>query len=174
MYELHENEQYFFDRTTLGHLAEFVSGFETPCCLCAPMLGRELEQRGIEVRTLDVDERFASLNGFRRYDVYRPEWLGEEYGLIVCDPPFFSVSLSQLFAALRLLSMNNFEQPMLVSYLSRRASSVTGTFARFGLVPTGYCPGYQTVQKVERNEIEFFGNLGEARHRQLAGTLRTE
>jgi hypothetical protein len=34
-----------------------------------------------------------------------------------------------------------------------------GTFARFGLEPTGYRPGYQTVQAVERNAIEFFSNV---------------
>lgn len=170
MYERHENEQYFFDKPTLAHLADFVAQFENPCCICAPLLGKELENRGINVRVLDIDERFASLKGFRKYDIYKPEWSGEQFGLILCDPPFFGVSLSQLFTALRLLSLNNYEQPLLVSYLSRRASSILGTFASFGLEPTGYFPGYQTLQKVERNEIEFFGNLGPELHQRLAGS----
>jgi hypothetical protein len=159
MYELHENEQYFFDKPTLAYLADFVSGFPYPCCLCAPLLGRELESRGVPVRTLDIDERFAGLNGFRKYDIYRPEWLGEEFGLILCDPPLFNVSLSQLFTAIRLLSLYNYDQPLLVSYLVRRSSNIIGTFARFNLQPTGYRPGYQTVQKAERNDIEFFANV---------------
>lgn len=167
MYEKHENEQYFFDKKTLAHLAEFVSGFENPCCICAPLLGKELEQRGVAVRILDIDERFANLRGFRKYDIFKPEWLGEEFGLILCDPPFFSVSLSQLFTALRMLSRNDYRQPLLVSYLSRRASSVLGTFANFGLEPTGYFPGYQTVQSAARNDIEFFGNLGPELHHRL-------
>jgi hypothetical protein len=104
MYERHENEQYFFDGPTLETLAEVVAGFANPCCLCAPLLGRELERRGGAVRTLDIDMRFTHLKGFVPYDIYRPHWLGEAFGLIVCDPPFFNVSLSQLFAALRLLS----------------------------------------------------------------------
>jgi hypothetical protein len=159
VYELHENEQYFFDKPTLAYLADFVSQFENPCCLCAPLLGQELERRGAQVRTLDIDERFSSLRGFRKYDIYRPEWLGEEFGLILCDPPFYNVSLSQLFAAIRMLSRNDFTQPLLVSYLARRASNVIGTFARFGLQPTGYRPGYQTVRKLQRNDVEFFGNV---------------
>jgi hypothetical protein len=167
MYELHEHEQYFFDPPTLQHLADFVEGFERPCCLCAPLLGQELERRGLDVRVLDIDERFAHLKGFRRWDIYRPEWLGEEFGLIVCDPPFYNVSLSQLFSAIRLLSRHDYSQPLLVSYLVRRASSLMGTFARFGLEPTGYRPSYQTVQKVERNEIEFFDNLGAESHARL-------
>jgi hypothetical protein len=168
MYELHENEQYFFDRPTIAHLADFLSAYDNPCCICCPLLGRELAERGVAVRILDIDERFANLPGFRRYDLYRPEWLGEEFGIIVCDPPFYNVSLSQLFAAIRMLSRNLYTQPMLVGYLVRRQSSILGTFSRFNLQPTGYRPQYLTVQKSERNEIEFYGNLGEEQHVRLA------
>jgi hypothetical protein len=121
------------------------------------------------VRILDIDERFDHLAGFRRYDIYRPEWLGEEFGLIICDPPFYGASLSRLFAAIRMLSRNDYAQPLLVSYLVRRSSNLMGTFARFGLQPTGYRPGYRTVQQAERNDIEFFGNLGEEAHARLSG-----
>lgn len=159
MYERHDFEQYFFDTPTLAHLTRFVAGWERPCCVCAPLLGRHLAQAGVDVTMLDVDERFQDVPGFQRYDIYRPTWLGTEFGLIICDPPFFRVSLSQLFHALRMLSRYDLSQPMLVSYLSRRSSAVTGTFAPFGVKPTGYFPGYQTVEKLERNEIEFFGNL---------------
>lgn len=159
MHERHEHEQYFFDAPTLATLADAVAGFARPCCLCCPRLGQELERRGLEVRTLDIDERFASLRGFRRYDIYRPEWIGEAFGLIICDPPFFGVSLSQLFTAIRLLARHDYAQPILVSYLARRAPNILGTFAHFGLQPTGYHPGYQTVQAVARNDIAFFGNV---------------
>ncbi|MDQ2732577.1 MAG: protein-lysine N-methyltransferase [Armatimonadota bacterium] len=167
MYELHQNEQYFFNDQTVTHLADFMSQFDKPCCLCTPLVGQELERRGIEVRTLDMDDRFASLRGFRAYDLYKPEWLGEEYGLILCDPPYFGVSLSQLFAAIRILSRYDTSQPLLLTYLTRRAPNLLGTFAPFGLQPTGYYPGFQTVQKVDRNQIEFYGNLGTEMHETL-------
>lgn len=159
MYELHENEQYFFDEPTLETLAAWVQTFFNPCCLCVPLLGRKLIERGVPVTILDVDERFSDLPGFRRYDLYRPAWLGEEFGLIICDPPFWKVSLAQLFTAIRTLSRNDYTQPLFISYLRRRQSNLLGTFARFNLAPTGYCPGYQTVRKEEKNEIEFFGNV---------------
>lgn len=162
MYELHENEQYFFAEPTLTHLATFLARFTAPCCLCAPLVGRRLTEQGVAVTILDIDERFATVPGFRRYNLYHPEWLDREFDIIVCDPPFFNVSLSQLFAALRLLSHNRFEQPLLISYLQRRSAAILGAFARFGLQPTGYLPSYQTVQVVERNVIEFFGNLEQA------------
>src|SRR5579871_2762930 len=44
--EHHQNEQYFFDEETLSTLADFVETFNRACCLCAPMLGRELHRRG--------------------------------------------------------------------------------------------------------------------------------
>ena len=168
MYELHENEQYFFDRPTLTHMAGFISAYPNPCCICCPLLGRELTTLGVPVRILDIDERFSDLPGFRRYDLHRPEWLGEEFGIIVCDPPFYNLSLSRLFAGLRLLSRNLYTQPLLVSYLVRRSSGILGTFSRFNLEPTNYRPTYQTVQKVPRNEIEFYGNLGPEAHHKLA------
>ena len=161
MYERHENEQYFFDEKTLTKLTAFLADFQPLCCICAPLLGRRLQEAGVDVRILDIDERFADLPGFRRFDLYRPEWLGEEFKLIVCDPPFYNVSLSQLFAALRTLGLNDFRQPLLVSYLKRRESAILGTFAKFDLRPTGYMPSYQTVQDCERNDIEFYGNLPE-------------
>lgn len=160
MYERHENEQYFFDQATLNRLADFVSenNFSLPCCLCCPLLGRELVRRGIETRILDVDERFADVSGFQTYDLCRPRWTGEKYGIIICDPPFFKVSLSQLFGAIRVLAQHDFTQPLMIFYLSRRAANVTGTFARFDLRATGWQPRYQTVRQVERNQIEAFSN----------------
>jgi len=168
VHELHKNEQYFYDTKTLDHLASYLTGWPSPCCLCAPLLGQHLANRGISVTILDIDERFASVRGFRRYDIYRPEWLDMEFGIIVCDPPFFSVSLSQLFHALRILSHHRFDQPLLVSYLKRRSTAILGTFAPFGLRETGFRPGYQTVQACERNEIEFFGNIPDDRVMELA------
>ncbi len=89
----------FFDRKKLDHLASFLACWPSPCCLCAPLLGKHLTRKGVAATVLDIDERFAAVPGFRRYDIYRPEWLGMELGIILCDPPFFNVSRSQLFQA---------------------------------------------------------------------------
>ena len=157
--ELHENEQYFFDAATCEHLAKFLSEYKNPCCLCAPAVGRALSQRGSKVSILDRDERFADLPGFRRFDVLRPEWTGEDYDIILCDPPFFGVSLSQLSRAIKLLSRHDYSQPLLICYLKRRENKLLGAFSKFTLQPTGYFPGYETVRSCEKNEIEFFSNL---------------
>jgi len=167
--EDHEREQYFFDPPTLEHLATFAAGYERPCCVCAPMLGRALHARGIEAAVLDVDRRFADLPGFVEYDLARPVPVGASYGLILCDPPFFTVSLSALFRALRAIAGFDRSQPLLVSYLERREAALLRAFAPFGLAATGYAPAYLTVPGDDRNRIAFYGNLGAEAHARLAG-----
>lgn len=159
MEERHEWEQYFFDTPTLDRLADLAARYPQPCCLCAPRLGQTLEAHGVACRTLDRDTRFASLAGFRPYDITRPAWTGEVYGLIVCDPPFFSLSLTGLLHTIRLLSRYDPAQPLLISYLTRRAAPFLRAFAAFGLVPTDFYPSYVTVDPSARNEIAFFSNV---------------
>ena len=69
------------------------------------------------------------------------------------------VSFSQLVAALRMLARNDFSQPLLVSYLTRRATAFERAFEPFSLKRTGFQPGYATVDESPKNEIEFWGNL---------------
>ena len=169
MRENHQKEQYFFDPPTVTHLADFVATYADPCCLCTPLVGQAVEESGGSCTTLDIDGRFAHLEGFREYNLYRPAWLGAEFGLILCDPPFFKVSLSQLFTAVRQLSCFDYSQPLLIAYLKRRELNLLSTFHLFNLEPTGYQPGYVTVQRTERNVIELYGNLGVAAHALLRG-----
>src|SRR5262245_26832383 len=98
--EKRSREQYFFDAATVREWAGVAARFENPCVLCAPTVGAEL--RG--ARSLDTDERFGVLAGFRRWDLRAPEYLGERFGVVLCDPPFFAVSLGQLARALDVLS----------------------------------------------------------------------
>jgi hypothetical protein len=169
MLELHENEQYFFDAATVAHLVAFLSMYERPCLLCAPMVGRGLVEAGHAPTILDIDDRFSHLPGFLHWDIHRPQWIDRRFDIILCDPPFFTISLSRLFHALRILAHHDYSQPLLIGYLRRRQTALLGTFARFGLEPTGYSPAYITVQSLGRNEIEFFGNLGAEAHARLRG-----
>lgn len=159
MYELHQNEQYFWDDETTSDLADRLGRFVLPCCLCAPLPGRELSRRKVECRTLDIDERFGDVPGFARFDLYRPQYRAETFGVILCDPPFWSVSLSQLFSAVRLLAHHDWLQPLAICYPSRRSKNLCATFYRFGLAPTGVFPGYRTVTARETDRIEFFANF---------------
>ncbi|MEO1088757.1 MAG: hypothetical protein AAFY88_31385 [Acidobacteriota bacterium] len=159
MEERHDNEQYFFDGPTLSQLSSLLGQWQAPCCICAPKVGEALVRAGRSVTILDIDERFDALPGFRHFDIARPEWLADRFDVILCDPPFYNVSLSKLFETLRGLAHYDFKQRLMVSYLSRRASALGRAFGPFDLQPTGYFPGYVTVQESPKNRIEFFGNL---------------
>ncbi len=169
MHERHEHEQYFFLPATTEHLAGFAARFDRPCCLCAPSVGVALAARKVPAAVLEIDERFESTPGFVRWDVYRPRPLVERFGLILCDPPFLKVSLAQLFSAVRVLAGGELSQPLLLCYPRERAGALLGTFAPFGLRPTGYCPRYISVQAHGPMDIEFYGNLSDEQHAELAG-----
>jgi hypothetical protein len=157
--ERHEREQYFFRPSAAVALCLALAEFERPCLLCAPLVGAELSRRRRDVRVLDIDTRFAHLPAFREWHLHRPEFLPERFGLIFCGPPFFSVSLSQLFSAVRGLAGFDFSTPLAMTYLSRRSESITSVFAPFNLLPTGYRPEYLTVENDGRNSIEVFANF---------------
>ena len=123
------------------------------------MLNRELRRRNVSAHVLDIDERFIDEAGFQRFDLYRPTFQPEKFGVIICDPPFWNVSLSQLLNAIRLLSHFNANQPLAICYPTRRAKNLLRTFAAFELKPSGFFPQYESVQNVARNEIEFFANF---------------
>jgi hypothetical protein len=166
--ERHEREQYFFDEPTIGRLVDVLVSYRQICTLCAPLLGKALAARGQAVTILDIDERFSNVPGFQCWDLQRPTRLAQRFDLIICDPPFFTVSLSRIFRALRVLAQERFDQALLVAYLCRRESAVLGTFRPFALVPTAAYPSYLTVQPSQRNAIAFYGNLSSEVHAALA------
>ena len=157
--EQYELEQFFFAEDTRLQLAQMLEAFERPCLLCAPMLGLEVHRKGRTVRVLDIDERFRLMRGFVRWDLRRPHVLDERYDLIVCDPPFFGVSLGQLSAAIRTLSGYDCGQKVLLAYLSRRRKAVERAFRRFNLRATGRPARYDSVEASGRNQIEFYANF---------------
>ncbi|MEL6674372.1 MAG: hypothetical protein AAFR61_19345 [Bacteroidota bacterium] len=158
MHENHQLEQYFFDEETLAFLARQAAQFKKPCFLCAPLLGQYYQEHYGACYILDIDDRFAHLPGFIQYDIYRPEALQLDFDLLFCDPPFFNVSLSQLFKAMRLLCQFDFQKEVVLCYLKRRERAITGAFHLFSLEATDYFPTYQTLVKKEKNHICLYTN----------------
>ena len=96
--ENHDREQYFFDDAMLDVLSRFLVDCQPVCCVCAPFLGQRLVEDGVATAVLDLDRRFESVSGFTFFDLNRPVWQPQQFGIIFCDPPFFNVSLSQHFS----------------------------------------------------------------------------
>lgn len=153
--ERHEREQYFFSRETLNLLAKIIQPYKKPCLLCAPTLGVELERQRREVCTLDIDERFHFLNGFKKWNIWRPEPLDEVFGFLLVDPPFSIVSLSDLFDAVKILTKGNFKIPLMISNHRSRVHDVEATFAPFTLRLTNIRPTYMST----KSDVAMFANF---------------
>lgn len=170
VYNRRKNKQYSFDQDAAYWFADLLEPFQRPCVLCAPTVGIELEDRGVQVTTLDMDERFASLRSFKKWDVLRPTLLGEEFDIIFCDPPL-SVSLSQLFNAIRLLARFDFAHPVMITYLTRRSDALLSTFAPFKLLETAFRPNYRSMGNRDPTKSQYLQTLKSARRMIKHGNL---
>lgn len=155
MHENHQHEQYFFAPPTIERLTALLRAYPSPCCLGAPTVAR---QHGAAT-LLDIDPRFSDAPGFVRWDMYRPRPLDTRFGAILCDPPFNRVSLSQLFAALRVLCRGDFSAPLFLCHLQRRQHDIQGTLGAFGLAPTDLALEYVTVKPQPGEEIILYANV---------------
>jgi len=159
MLEDHSNEQYFFDDATRAWLVEWLQPFESICVLCAPTLGSALIDAGRTPAILDIDERFAQLPGFIKWDINRPTHVPQRFDVIFCDPPFFNVSLRTLRSAIEMLAHYDPSQKLALCYLTRRKAAVLKSFRAFGLREIGKRMEYESVVPGVKNEIELLGNF---------------
>lgn len=159
MHENHQREQYFFAPPTIQALADLVQPFENPCCLGTPTIAQALQRRGVSACLLEVDDRFSGVSGFRRWDLYRPADPGEDYGCILCDPPFNKVRLSQLFTALRVATRGCYQVPILLCHLASRSADIQGALAPFRLSPTALVLEYVSVKPSAENRIILYSNV---------------
>ena len=159
MHENHQREQYFFAPPSIQALADLVEPFDSPCCLGTPTIAQELQRRGTASRLLEIDSRFSGRAGYRRWDLYRPEDTGEDYGCILCDPPFNTVRLSQLFTALRVAARGRYRVPILLCHLAKRSLDIQATLAPFRLSPTELVLEYVSVKPTHEDRIILYSNF---------------
>ena len=164
MHEDHAKEQCFFTEDTRRRLAALAHEHKgMPLLLCCPMVGQTLTTLYREpIISLDVDDRFRGWPGFQVWDIYRPKRLAVyEPTLIICDPPFNKVRMDQLFTAIRELTPYRPVDTvkLLIAIDPAHAGALVGTFAMYGLRPTGFSPEYITVSPAVG--IEFYSNLSD-------------
>lgn len=163
MQENHQKEQYFFAEDTLKRLATVAHQHKgKPLLLCCPMVGLMYRSLYISpIVSLDSDPRFIIWR-VEMWDIYRPKPLAlYEPTLIICDPPFNKVKMDQLFTAIRVLTPTRPVDTvkLLIAIDPSHAGALVGTFAMYGLRPTGFRPSYVTVS--DGVGIEFYSNLSD-------------
>ena len=137
--EDHRLEQFYWDEPTRARLLDRLGEYRAPLLVGTPSLAVDAENAGLTTYTLlDVDERFAFLPGFRRYDLFddaeTPEF---DCDAIFCDPPFANFELDQLKAALtRLVGAASLagnlrwrgEPDLFMAYNAKREEELLQTF----------------------------------------------
>lgn len=158
--ENHKNEQYFFTDNTREKIVEIASKYAKICCISCPSVGEELENRGCDVTILDIDMRFNYLSGFKYWDIKVPTYIESQFDLIIMDPPFFNVSMTEIRKALKMLTHYDVSNTkLMISYLTRREKALISGLKIFKLKPMGFIPEYNTVDVTDpKREIMFYGN----------------
>jgi len=129
--------QFFFSAQTARALVQRFDRYRNPCCMCTPRLAHEWASRGRTVRLLDCDVRFATLPGFRRFDLLRPERIDEDFDLVIVDPIF--VPAEQLRRAVELVMppvVRGSTADLFITFPVERESELLAAFTGYGLMKT--------------------------------------
>lgn len=165
--ERHDLEQYFWtDKTVLQlvHALHSASNFNGHvCCLATPSLAQAFyihQQYQVEA-LLDIDTRFQYLPGFRYFDLRFPTPCndGDDFRIVVFDPPFFYIPLLTLFRAVEFVVRGDFSTKLMVGFLRREEASLLQTFAPFKLRRTKFVLEYATVKSNKWRNYCLYSNV---------------
>lgn len=158
--ENHDNEQYFFTDDTRNKIVDIALKYDKVCCICCPTIGEELENHGHDVTILDIDIRFNYLSGFQYWDIRTPTYIDDKFDLIIMDPPFFNVSMTEIRKSLQMLTHYDISNTkLMISYLTRREKALISGLKVFKLKPMDFIPEYNTVDVTDpKREIMFYAN----------------
>ena len=168
--ERHDREQYFWNRETIDTFLTALQAWtlNRVCCLCTPTLAHVFwTEHQREEYCLDIDERFAYIPGWRYFDLLKPEEYvpseTEEIGVVVFDPPFFSIPVEQMKVAIeRVLGLHNESQravKMIAGFRKRDSKKFLEVFAGFGLKRTKTVLGYVSIKTGKWANYTLFSNV---------------
>ncbi|MFW9995153.1 MAG: hypothetical protein ACFFD4_24160 [Candidatus Odinarchaeota archaeon] len=152
-------EQYFFAKETVFKFLEAFRYVSDPTCLTTPTLGDayyRYEERAVPV--LDIDKRFDYLPKYYFFDIRFPYNIEEKVELLVVDPPFFLITLDELYECICQLAENNFKVKLVISWLRRFEREFLKKFNEFDLKPTKFQMKYQTLKPNKWRNISLYSN----------------
>jgi hypothetical protein len=150
--------QFFFSKRTAGELVERLDRYRSPCCVCTPRLAWEWGQRGRSVRLLELDARFATLPGFRRFDLLSPAAMDEAYDMIIVDPIFISAfTLRRALDRVAGASVVD-ELALFVIFPVEREKELRTAFDRFQLHRLPFTLKHNNVKSSAQDRFALYGN----------------
>lgn len=157
--ERYDLEQYFWTEDTVNRLLQSLEFIENCCCLTTPSLGEGFFRIGREEVVLDIDTRFNYLPKFRYFDIRTPEEQEEEFRIIILDPPFFYLSMEQIYNAVLTITKNNFNTKILIGFLKREEKILLETFKKFNLKETNFKLEYATARPNKWKNYALYSNI---------------
>ncbi len=161
--ERHDLEQYFWTRRTVSRLLHALQFTDDCCCLVTPSLAQAMHEAGRDEMLLDIDTRFSYLPKFRYWDLRHPEPVdagdGRPFQVVVFDPPFFYIPMSQLYDAVLEVCNGDTTTKIMVGFLQREEPLLLSTFVDFGLRRTGFQLEYATVKPNKWTNYALYSNV---------------
>lgn len=158
--ERHDLEQYFWTESTVRKLMNALNDFyEECCCLTTPSLAHGWHLEGREEYLFDIDRRFEYLPKFRYYDLTLPDAVTDSFRIVIFDPPFFYISMEQMYKAVCKIVHNNFKTKILMGFLKREERELMRYFGVFGIKPTNFLLEYATVKPNKWKNYCLYSNV---------------
>eukprot|EP00892_Ulva_mutabilis_P009842 jgi/Ulvmu1/722/UM010_0094.1 len=161
--ERRDVEQYFWTRSTVHRLIKALEHLPDCCCMAAPSLAVGMHIAGRDERLLDIDRRMDFLPGFQYWDIQAPVRVsacsGQAFRVIIFDPPFFYVSMAQLYAAVLVACKGDTSTKLMLGFLRREEPLLMATFKQFKLRPTKFVLEYANVKPNKWRNYALYSNV---------------
>lgn len=157
--ERYDLEQYFWTEDTVNRLLKSLEFMDNCCCLTTPSLGEGFFRIGREEVVLDIDTRFDYLPKFRYFDIRAPVAQEEDFRIIILDPPFFYLSMEQIYNSVLAITKGNFDTKILIGFLKREEKTLLTTFKKFNLRETNFKLEYATTRPNKWKNYALYSNI---------------
>ena len=159
--ERRDLEQFFWTSDTVKKLLSACEYITNCCCFTTPSLAQGFHLNGRDEKLLDIDERFNYLLRFERFDIKNPHVPDEagEFNIIVIDPPFFNISIKELFETTNIITNNNFKTNIIIAFLVRFEFPLLETFAPYGISETSANLEYAHIKPNKWRNFRLYSNI---------------
>jgi len=159
--ELREVEQYFFTEEVIKNLIDSLEYEENIVCLGTPAVADGFYKFKQKIVTcLDIDSRFNYLPGFQFFDILNsPDEINFKTDLLIIDPPFFKMSLVELYNCVEKLTGGNKSTKITFAFVHREERALLNIFKSYNLQLTKFQLEYRTVEPNRWNNYALYSNF---------------
>ena len=158
-----ELEQFFFTEKVLEQIVNSFEYEDNILCLCTPSVADAFWRlKNKEVLCIDIDNRFNYLPKFINCDITKEEVkLPENFvpNLIIVDPPFFKMSLYDLYNCIKKITKNNKKTKLVFAFVIREDKKLLSVFKEYNLQLTKFPLEYRGVDKTKWRNYGIYTNF---------------